>query len=357
MATAGGEAAGRPHRSVRRRPTMRDVAARAGVSFKTVSRVFDPEGRVSPEKREAVLVAARELRYQPDPAARNLRQNLRRSHSLGVVLSSVDNPFASAVHRAVQDVAEERGFAVFSASTDDDPERERPLVEGLIARRVDGRVLTPTAQDQSYLAAELRDGTPVVGIDRTAHGLDLDTVVVDNVAGARDATEHLLDGGHSRVAYLGDLSTISTARDRRAGYEAALRVRGIAVDPALVRTDLHDAEAARRAASELLAGSDRPTAFFASQNTITIGLMRALRDLRLDGRVALVGFDDFPLADLVVPAVTVVAQDPRAIGRAAAERLFERIGGLDTPATRIVLPTTFVVRGSGEIPPDGSLRP
>lgn len=340
----------------RRRATMRDVAALAGVGIKTVSRVVNGEPGVSPAMVERVRRAADALAFQPDMIAGNLRRSGRRSLTVGLLLASVDNPFSAAIHRAVEEVAGAQGMVVISASADEDPQRERSLVATFASRRVDGLIMTATTPDQGYLRPEMEAGTPVVLIDRPPAGIQVDSVVVDNETGAENATTHLLRRGHRRIGYLGDLARIATARRRHAGYLAALAGAGVPADPAMVVHDLHDADAAFGAAYRLLTGPGAPTAVFASQNLITVGLIRALRALDLQHRVAVVGFDDFMLADLIEPAVTVVAQDPSAIGRTAAERVFARLAEPELPVQEFVLPTRLVTRGSGEIPPPAEGR-
>ncbi|WP_235843556.1 LacI family DNA-binding transcriptional regulator [Cellulomonas algicola] len=335
----------------RARATMRDVAERAGVGIKTVSRVVNGEPGVAAATAERVNRAARELHFQPDPFAGNLRRSVRRTQSIGLLLSSVDNPYCAAVHRAVEDVAESRGVSVLSASSDEDPQRERALVGTFVSRRVDGLILSATGGDQAYLRPEMDAGTPVVAVDRAPVGIDVDSVVVDNVAGARGATAHLLRRGHRRIAHLGDLSMIATATQRLDGFRQAAAEAGVPADDQLVVQDLHTVELAFDATFRLLRSDDPPTALFTSQNLVTIGAIRALRSLGMQHDVAVVGFDDFALADLLDPAVTVVAQDPVAIGRAAAERVFARLEDRSLPSTQTVLATRLVVRGSGEIAP------
>jgi len=330
---------------------MRDVAALAGVGLKTVSRVVNGEPGVAPATAERVNRAAAELNFQVDMMAGNLRRVGRRTRSIGLLLASVDNPFAAAIHRAVEDVAETRGVAVFSASTDESPARERALVEAFTSRRVDGLILTSTGADQTFLLPEMDAGTPIVVVDRPAIGIEVDTVMADNVEGARHAVEHLIRHGHRRIAIMSDLGTIATAAQRLEGFRQALADAEIPTDPSLVIEDLHDEESAFDAAMELLIRGHRPTAIFASQNLVTIGVFRALRTLGLHHSIALIGFDDFSLADLLDPPVTVVAQDPFAIGRAAAERLFGRMTDASFPQQRIIVPTRLVQRGSGEIRP------
>lgn len=340
-----------PAGSSRPRSTMRDVAALAGVGIKTVSRVVNGERGVSPEMAERVNRAAAELNFRPDLAAGSLRRAGRRSKSIGLVLASVDNPFCAAIHRAVEDVADRRGVAVFSASTDEQPDREKALVAAFTSRRVDGLIISASGVDQHYLDPELAAGTPVVMVDRPPVGIDVDTVVVDNTAGAKGATNHLIRAGHRRIAYLGDLPSVATARQRREGYLLAHADADVPVEERLVRDGLHDADAAFTAVHRLLCEDDPPTALFTSQNLVTIGAIRALRSLGLQHDVAVVGFDDFALADLMDPGVSVVAQDATAIGRVAAERVFARLEGDTGPPRRYVLPTRLVTRGSGEIRP------
>jgi LacI family transcriptional regulator len=332
---------------------MRDVAALAGVGVKTVSRVINNEPGVTPAMTERVLEAARALSFQPDLTAGTLRRNDRRSRSLGLILASVENPFCAAVHRAVEDVAVHRGVAVFSASIDEDPERERQLVAAFTARRVDGLIMTAASADHAYLRDEQDSGTPIVLVDRPPHGLDVDSVLVDNAEGARQATAHLIAHGHRRIAYLGDLARIETARLRHEGFLAATREAGLLGDQIRSIEGLHSEDEAEAAAHALFDDPQPPTAIFTSQNLVTIGTIRALRSRGLEHVVALVGFDDFELADLLQPAVTVIAQDPGLMGRLAAEQIFERLDGGRFPPRRTVVPTRLIERGSGEIrPPD-----
>ncbi len=333
-----------------RRPTMRDVAARAEVSFKTVSRVVNGEPGVSPVLVDRVRRAVDELDFRPNAGASSLRRADRRTSSVGLLLEDVGNPFSAVLQRAVEDEATPRGVIVFSGSLDEDPSRERALIRAFSARRADGLLLVPASADQSYLASEVSAGTVVVCVDREARGLAVDSVITTNEAGAAEGVRHLAAGGHRRIGYLGDRATISTARQRYEGYRAALEQLGIPVDPALVVHDLRDQTAADGAVTAMLTRPDPPTALFTAQNLVTIGAMRALRRVGRERVVAVVGFDDFPTADLLSPGVTVVAQDPASIGRLAATLLFDRIAGKGGPPTTHVLPTTLIRRGSGEIP-------
>ncbi len=334
----------------RPRATIRDVAALAGVGIKTVSRVINDEANVSAQTRERVQRAILALNFQPHLGAGALRRGDRKTLTIGLLLDAVDNPFSAAINRAVENVASQRDTAVFAASFDDDPQRERRLISAFTRRRVDGLILTPFSPDQSYLTIEKDQGTPIVFVDRLPNGVLADTVVSDNHESAAAATRHLIWRGHRRIAHLSDELTISTARERRRGFADAMDRAGLSREAVYV-DDLRTQQAAHAAVRELMASARPPTALFTSQNMITIGAVRALHELRLQHAVAMVGFDDVLLGDVLDPGVTVMAQDPSRIGTIAAERVFARMDGDNSPAETIVVPTTLLVRGSGEISP------
>lgn len=330
---------------------MRDVAALAGVSVKTVSRVVNAEHGVTDAVRDRVLGAVARLDYRHNLAASNLRRGARGSGLVGVLLQDVSNSFSAALLRSLEDATRGRGLAILTASLDEEPDRERSLVHDLITRRVDALVLMPSTERQDYLGSELRAGLPVVMVDREPQGIAVDSVTVDNVTGARDGVEHLLAQGHRRIACLTDLPEIYTARHRHEGYVAAHKPRDLTPDPALTRTGLRGAGAGEAAVIELMRRPDAPTAIFAGRNDLAQGAVRALRRLGLSESVALVGFDDFPLADLMSPPLTVVRQDVARLGRLTTGLLVDRLEGDTSPPRRIVVEPTLVARGSGEIPP------
>jgi LacI family transcriptional regulator len=330
---------------------MRDVAALAGVGLKTVSRVVNGETGVSPALVERVRAAIRRLDFQPNLTASTLRRNDGKTKSIGLLVQDVGNPFSSALHRAIEDVARARGVVVFAGSLDEDQARERQLASAFVARRVDGLIMVPTGNDQSYLINERRAGTPMVFVDRPPNLLDADCVMSTNLDGARAAVDHLLAHGHRRIAYLGHPLSISTGVDRYRGYTAALDRAGLELDPTLVRHDLSTIEQASGALTDLLSLEAPPTAVFASQNVVTVGAVVALRALAQHRRIAMVGFDDILMADLLEPALTLVVQDVAAIGGIAAELLFRRLDGYDGPTQRHLVETRLIPRGSGEITP------
>jgi LacI family transcriptional regulator len=216
---------------------------------------------------------------------------------------------------------------------------------------VDGLLIVPAGRDHSYLLRERQAGTCLVFVDREPRLLDADAVVSDNRAGAISAVNHLLAAGHRRIGYLGDRMSVATGAQRYDGYTRALELARIPLDERIVWHEASSEEAAIEAATRMLRLPEPPTALFTGQNLITIGACRALRALGMENTVAMVGFDDFPLADLLSPGITVVAQDVTGLGKLAAEILFGRLDGDRSPFRTHVLPTRLVPRGSGEIGP------
>jgi LacI family transcriptional regulator len=342
---------GLPPKPIKPRATIRDVAALAGVGIKTVSRVINDEANVSPSTRERVQRAVRTLNFQPNLGAGSLRRSDGKSYTLGLLLDSVDNPFSAAVNRAVERVAIARNTAVFAASSEDDQERERALVAAFTRRRVDGLILTMIGADHSYLEAEREQGTPIVFVDRPPIGVLADAVLTDNFEAAFSATQHLIRHGHRTMAHLGDELTIATARERRRGFQEALKSAGLPSVESQHTDNLRSAAEAFAAVQRLMRSARAPTALFTSQNLVTVGAIRALHQLGLQHRVAMVGFDDLILADVLKPGITVIAQDPARIGTIAAERLFSRLDGDTSSEQTVIVPSRLIVRGSGEIPP------
>lgn len=336
--------------AARSRPTMRDVAERAGVSLKTVSRVINEEPGVAAPTAERVGAAISELGFQRNDLARSLRQG-RSSATIGLVIEDMGNPFYSAIAQAIEAAAAARGCMLITSSCEEDPARERALVQALLRRRVDALLLVPASRDHAYVPREAGDDTPVVFLDRPPGGIEADTVLLDNYGGARGAIEHLLAQGHRRIACVADPDRLYTAGERYRGFREAMADAGVAIDRELVRLDAHDAELAESVVRELLAlpPDRRPTAIFSGNNRHTVGALRALRGL--EHEIALVGFDDFELADLLAMPTTVVRHDSQELGRRAAELAFMRLDGRDGPPRRVVVPTELVTRGSGEVRP------
>jgi LacI family transcriptional regulator len=328
------------------RPTIRDVARLAGVSPMTVSRVINGGQSVQPETAAKVDRAIRKLGYQRNDAASNLRKRGNLTLTIGLLVDDIANPFFSALARAVEDSARLHGYLVLIGSSQNSLEREREVISAFCSRQVDGLIVVPSMGSHRFLAAQIERGTKVVCVDRPAAGLAVDTVLVDNRPAAHQAVIRLLGQGHRRIGFLGDDQDIWPVRERYEGFLSAFAETGASPDPLLVRHGLRSRPAAAAAAAELgtLPEQSRPTALFTANDLVTMGVI----DSGMHAQLALVGFDDFALADKLTPPISLVAQDPDVIGTTAAARLFARINGDVSPARELILRTRFVSRGSEE---------
>ncbi|MER6996108.1 LacI family DNA-binding transcriptional regulator [Streptomyces sp. NPDC000410] len=327
------------------RPTMKDVAARAGVGLKTVSRVVNGEPGVTPDTERRVQEAIEALGFRRNDSARVLRKG--RTASIGLVLEDLADPFYGPLSRAVEEVARAHGALLINGSSAEDPDREQELVLALCARRVDGLIVIPAGHDHRYLEPEIKAGIATVFVDRPAGRIDADVVLSDSFGGSREGVAHLIAHGHRRIGFIGDQPRIHTATERLRGYRTAMEDAGLPVDERWVALGSTDPERVRAAVTAMLSGPDPVTAVFAGNNRVTVTAVRVLAEQ--PAPVALVGFDDIELADLL--GITVIAQDAAALGRTAAERLFRRLDGSADEPARVELRTRLIPRGSGEVAP------
>lgn len=339
------DTARRPEHRYGNRPTMKDVAALAGVGLKTVSRVVNGEPGVTPDTERRVQEAIDSLGFRRNDSARVLRKG--RTASVGLVLEDLADPFYGPLSRAVEEVARAHGALLINGSSAEDPEREQELALALCARRVDGLIVIPAGTDHRYLEPEIKAGVATVFVDRPAGRIDADVVLSDSFGGSRDGVAHLIAHGHRRIGFIGDQPRIHTATERLRGYRAAMEDAGLDVDPSWVSLGPTAPDRVREAVTAMVSGPEPVTALFAGNNRVTVTAVRTLAG-RPDP-VALVGFDDIELADLL--GITVIAQDAAALGRTAAERLFRRLDGFDDEPAHVVLDTRLIPRGSGELPP------
>jgi LacI family transcriptional regulator len=324
---------------------MKDVAIAARVSLKTVSRVVNGEPGVTPSTGQRVRDAIETLGFRRNDSARLLRTG--QTATVGLMLEDIGDPFYAALSRGVESVARSRGSLLLSGSSDADPATEHMLALTLCAGRIDGLIIVSTSGDHGFLLPEIKAGVPVVFADRPPGRIDADTVLSDNTGGASKGTAHLIAGGHRRIGYLGDNPGIFTARERHRGYRSAMSAADLPVADSWVAMGTPTAASVQAALERMLAAPEPVTAIFCGNNRISVLALHVLAALRKT--VAMVGFDDFELADLL--GITVIAQDTAELGRQAAELLFRRLDGDRSPTHRIVIPTRLISRGSGELRP------
>ena len=350
------------------RPTMIHVAEQAGVAVSTVGRALGGYGYVSEPTRARIARAAEQLGYSPNGLARSMRSGS--TGSIGFVGADIANPFFAQAMRGVCDIAREGGYEAILTNTDERLDAERAAVTVLVDKQVEGLIVSPASvTDVAHLKQAQDQGVPVVLLDRRLPGLGVDSVVVDNQAAAYDAVIHLLELGHRRIGLLASVSPLEPPQlvrhpdteqlditgpsrpsvDRVLGYLRAMRERGQPTPHTLTRwysrAQPEDGDAQ---AAALLACSPRPTAVFAADNAAARVLFLAAKRFgrQIPDDLSIVGFDDLDWTSMVEPALTVVAQSPRTMGRIAAERLLARINGELQQTRDIVVPTEFLIRGS-----------
>jgi LacI family transcriptional regulator len=342
---------------IRSKPTIYDVARAAGVSTKTVSRFTNGDDYVAAETAQRIREAIDQLGYRTNPLARSLRKG--RDEAVAIIVESIADPFFASVVDAVEEVARNAGLFLIVASSGRTASEERAVVNGILNRSVRGLIIVP-----SHLAYGAEHfpigpgGVPVVFIDRPPAALTADVVMINNTSTARTCAEHLIAHGHRRIAFVGTEIDHHPINDRLAGYREALSAHGLAYDPTLVTSHRHTMSDDDPLLAVALASSDPATAVLCANAVCSLSVVGELhRAKRTD--VAVVSFDDFPMADALDPAITVARQDPALIGKRAFALLCDRIEGKKTRPRTVVLPTTFIERGSGEIrpPAKASLRP
>jgi LacI family transcriptional regulator len=329
-----------------RKPTMSDVARLAGVGTMTVSRVLSGTVRVSAETAQRVNTAIEQLKYRPNELARAFRG--QRSHSIGLIIPYLYDPFFANCAHAVTTVAKEHGYSVIITTSNENPETEFAEAEHMLERHVDGMVVIPSPFRQTRLSRALFGKTPVVAFDRPVPDPSLDMVLVQNTLGARRIVEHLIEEhGHKRIAYMALSRSLFTINTRFLGYRRAMQDAGLEVDAVF---DCNNDEVTLRALKEKLSGKDAPTAILTSNTLATRYVLGAIAHLgvRVPNDIAFAGFDDFDLAEFTSPPLTVVRQPAQEMGRVATNLLFDRIARGEIPYTgnRIVLPVEIVLRRS-----------
>ena len=332
--------------------TIKHVAARAGVSFTTVSHVLNGTRRVSDSARERVERAVAEMGYAPSAVARALKMS--ETCILGVLVPNITNPFFAELTRGIEDCCRRTDYSVFLCNSDDDPVRQLRYLQTLLERRVDGLLLAAAAGEASALAKRLAAArVPTVVVDRSIPGLVADLVRVDHQGGAQTAVEHLLSLGHRAIGCLSGPAEFAVSRARVAGWREAMTQAGIALDPGWLMEGDFSAAAGHGLTRRLLARGD-VTAIFASNDLLAIGALRAAAELGIavPSALSVVGFDGIDLGAYAYPALTTVGHPIRAMGEAAAAVLLERIAEAPATCREVVLPAQLLMRES-----TGPVRP
>ncbi|MEU7645351.1 LacI family DNA-binding transcriptional regulator [Streptomyces huasconensis] len=354
-----------------RTPTISEVAAEAGVGRATAARTLGGYGYVSPELKQRVLAAAEKLGYRANALARSMSTGV--SHTLGVVVADIGNPFFAGMVRGISDASRARGFDTIVLSTYEDLDEEIAATNVLIDKRVDGVIIASAAVGRgevTHIRTALKQGVPVVLVDRAIGSLDLDTVVIDNRDVAREAVETLIAAGHRRIGFVWGPPVPQAPATRRAllaaaarnvwtdgerlrGYLDALDDAGIPFDPELVMVGPKTEEHATEEVGRMLALPDRATALFCTETDAMTGALRAMRARKLSypGDLSLIGFDDSAWAAVMDPPLTMIEQPVRQLGAKAAEALLDSLDGAEPRRETHTLHARLVGRSSVGPPP------
>jgi LacI family transcriptional regulator len=345
------------------KPTIHDVARRAGVSSITVSRVINASAPVNKATRKRVEAAMKALDYIPNAFAQGLKG--RSTCTIGLVVGDVQNPFFTMIARGVEDVALSEGYSVILCNSDDDPEKQDTYLDVLRRKRVDGLIITPAGDDPELIIDWKKRVGPVCILDRTLSGLNVTESKVDLVRGENTETSeslvsHLLGHGHKKIGILGGPPSISTARERLRGYRNALQKAGIEPSHLFERVGQFTVKSGRSTALSLLQSSSPPTAIFAANNLLAMGALVAAKELGLSvpEEIALVAFENVSLVPELSPLLTSAAQPAMLMGQRAAKFLLERLSAdSDLDGRELVLPTEITIRGScGCLDPNTSAK-
>ncbi|MFF4140468.1 LacI family DNA-binding transcriptional regulator [Streptomyces sp. NPDC001698] len=324
--------------------SIKDVAAAAGVSVATVSRVLNEHPSVSADARTRVLASVEALGYRPNAVARSLRTH--RTRTLGLVISDVLNPYFTALARSVEEEARALGYSVIIGNADERPGLQDHHVRTLLDRRIDGLLVSPTDGGSPLMLDAARAGTPIVFVDRWIEGVDVPVVRSDGRAAVRDLVAHLYGLGHRRLAIIAGPAATTTGRERVEAFREALAAHGLPLPDAYVGQGDFRAGSGQRVTEGFLGLPEPPEAVFTADNLMALGALDAIRarGLRVPDDIALAAFDDIPWFPHTDPPITAIAQPTGELGRAAVRALVDRIAG--RPARSVTLPARLVVRRS-----------
>jgi DNA-binding LacI/PurR family transcriptional regulator len=326
--------------------TMKEVAKRAGVSVATVSRVLNNHSRVDPALRERVSAAMEALHYHPNRVAQRLRAGA--GGVIGLIISDITNPFFVSVVRGVEDMAYENELSVLLCNSDENPIKQQMYVKVMQAEDVAGLIITPNVATDSSIDTLIESKMALVFMDRKVEGVEIDSITVDSAGGTRDAVQHLINLGHRRIGLVSGATTISTGRERYEAFIKTIQANQLPLAPELIRPGVFSQESGYRLTQELINLPEPPTAIFAANNALALGMLQALheRQIRIPEQIAIVSFDDMPWAGALWPPLTVVAQPTYQLGHEAARLLLRRINNPHAPVEKIVLKPQLIIRRS-----------
>jgi LacI family transcriptional regulator len=329
----------------RARPTIYDVARLAGVSTATVSRALNDTGQIAPATRAAIDAAVAQLGYHPNTVARSLVT--KSTQTIALLLPDITNPFYAALVSGIQQCALESGRTMLLCTTEGDPEREEQYLSLLRAKQVDGVLVDGLVLPPDRIARFVRDGLPIVCLDRDVDATSVPLVQVDNRLGARLATEHLLALGHRRIAHVAGAPELGISEQRVEGYRDAHHAVGIEPFPGLQAVGSFTEEGGYEAARSLLESTDF-SAVFAANDLSAIGVLSAIVESgrRVPEDVSLVGFDDLRLSKFTTPPLTTIHQPAREIAERATQLLLELANGRKVKHRLTLLEPELVIRGS-----------
>jgi len=328
--------------------SMNEVAKRAGVSIATVSRVLNNSSNVNDETRMKILKAIKELKYQPSRVAKRLRSKSGAGNLFGVLIPDIQNPFYVDVLCGIEDVAYKNNYMIIMCNFNQDEKKESMYLDILESEAIDGLIVAPAYEDDPRIKNFLRNGLPVVCVDRGLKGMDVDVVWVNNEVGAYEAVSYMISQGYRRIAHIGGLPTIMSSRLRLAGYRKALEDHGLPVDERLIVQGDSSYFSGVKVTEQLLKLNTPPDALFTGNNLITLGALEVINreKLQIPADIAILGFDDMSWSNLLDPPLTAVRQPAYEIGRCAGELLLQRIKDPKRPCIHMTLNAELKIRRS-----------
>ncbi len=327
-------------------PTIKDVAKRVGVSTATVSHVVNKTRFVSEEMTQKVVEAIRELNYQPNAIARSLVK--RKTHTVGIIITDILNPFYTAIVRGIEDITHKSGYSVMLCNTDEDPEKEILYIQIVLEKRIDGLIIATAFRDVGHRSLSQLREIPLVTIVRKIKGLRSNAVLGDNTGGAYKATDHLIRLGHRRIGIISGPTELSSGAERLTGFRNAMEEHGLTADEQWVKIGDFKRESGYSLTKAIMRGDPLPTALFVTNNQMTVGALQALNELKIKipEDISFIGFDDMEWYSFLHPPLTTVEHSPYLMGKTAGEILLQQVNSRRKRSKRVVIPSHLIIRKS-----------